>query len=83
MIRLESIFIGIKALLFGIPLGLGLSYLVYLSVGKNELLSYSIPFKPIIIASITVFLLITILMRYSVKKCENQNIIETIRNENI
>ena len=53
MIRLESIFIGVKALLFGIPLGLGLSYLVYLSVGKNELLSYSIPIKPIIISSIT------------------------------
>ena len=83
MIRLESIFIGVKTLLFGIPLGLGLSYLVYLSVGKNELLSYSIPIKPIIISSITVFLLISILMRYSVKKCENQNIIETIRNENI
>jgi putative ABC transport system permease protein len=82
MIRLESIFIGIKSLIFGIPLGIALSALVHLAA-KNQGLAYSFPIRPIIISSITVFLLISILMRYSVKKCENQNIIETIRNENI
>ena len=82
MIRLESIFIGIKSLFFGIPLGIGLSYLVYKSFNEG-IITYSIPVKSIIISSIGVFLLISIIMSYSVKKCKNQNIIETIRNENI
>ncbi len=82
MIRLESLFIGIKSLLFGIPLGIGLSYIVYKSFNQG-IITYSIPVKPIIISSIGVFLLISIIMNYSVNKCKNQNIIETIRNDNI
>jgi putative ABC transport system permease protein len=82
MIRLESLFIGVKSLLFGIPLGCALSFLVYKSFNEG-VITYSLPVKPIIISSIAVFLLISIIMGYSVKKCENQNIIETIRNENI
>ena len=82
MIRLESVFIGIKSLFFGIPLGIGLSYLIYKSFNEG-VITYSIPVKPIIISSIGVFLLISVIMSYSVKKCENQNIIETIRNDNI
>ena len=82
MIRLESLFIGVKSLIFGIPLGCVLSFLIYKSNGE-EILSFALPIKPIIISSIAVFLLISIIMGYSVKKCENQNIIETIRNENI
>ena len=82
MIRLESLFIGVKSLLFGIPIGCVLSYLIYIS-NREGLISFALPIKPIIISSIAVFLLISIIMGYSVKKCENQNIIETIRNENI
>jgi len=82
MIRLESLFIGVKSLLFGIPLGFLLSYAIYKSFDQGAVL-FTIPVKPIIISSIGVFLLISIIMSYSVKKCESQNIIETIRNDNI
>ena len=82
MIRLESLFIGFKSLIFGIPLGCLLSYAIYKAFDEGAIL-FAIPIKPIIISSIGVFLLISIIMSYSVKKCENQNIIETIRNDNI
>lgn len=82
MIRLESLFIGVKSLIFGIPLGCLLSYVIYKAFDEGAVL-FTIPVKPIIISSIGVFLLISIIMSYSVKKCENQNIIETIRNDNI
>ena len=39
--------------------------------------------KPIFISVIAVFILVFIIMRYSIAKINKQNIIETIRNENI
>lgn len=83
MIRLESIFIGIKSLIFAIPLGIGISYLIYYNLGKGEGLTYSLPTIPILITILIVFILISIIMKYSIKKINRQNTIETIRNENI
>jgi len=83
MIRLESIFIGIKSLIFAIPLGIGISYLIYYNLGKEGGLTYSLPTIPILITIIIVFILISIIMKYSIKKINKQNTIETIRNENI
>ena len=42
-----------------------------------------IPWMAILISVVAVGLLISIIMRYSVKQVEKQNIIETIRSENI
>ena len=83
MIRLESLFIGAKSLVFSIPIGIGLSYLVYQAFGSDEMLDYIFPIQSILIGIVCVMLLISVIMNYSVKKTENQNIIETIRNENI
>ncbi len=83
MIRLETVFMGIKSLLFSIPIGIGLSYLMYSALGTNQTLKFTIPIKSIIIAIVTVFLLITCIMKYSIGKINKQNTIETIRNENI
>lgn len=81
MIRLESIFIGTKALLFSIPIGISLSYLMYIAL--EDPYNFHIPFKAIIISIMVVFVLIMIIMKYSMGKINKQNIIETIRNENI
>ena len=83
MIRLESIFYGFKALLIGLPLGIGLSYLLYLAFNEGMIMSYVLPIKMIIICIVFVFLIISLTMRYSLKKINKQNIIETIREENI
>ena len=83
MIRLESVFMGTKALIFGIPVGIILSYFIYNALGKDTGLSYNLPIKYILLTILGVFLLISFIMKYSVKKVSKQNIIETIRNENI
>ena len=83
MIRLESLFIGLKSLIISIPIGLILSYLIYSVMGKNGGLTYDLPILAIIISIIAVFILINSLMRYSINKINKQNIIETIRDENI
>lgn len=83
MIRLESIFYGVKSLVIGIPIGLVLSYGMY-NVFKNSMeMDYVLPYKAIAVAVIFVAVVIGIIMKYSMSKINKQNIIETIRNDNI
>lgn len=84
MVNLESIFIGTKALVFGVPIGLVLSYLL------NKVLtngSFTIAFNPPILATlgavVFVYALLLLIMHYAIKKVNKKNIIDTIRNENI
>ena len=83
MIRLESILYGMKSLLIGIPIGLVLSYLIYKSFGYSMETAYAVPWQAIIISVLFVFVIIGITMKYSVSKISKQNIIETIRQDNI
>ena len=81
MIRLESLFMGIQSLLFGILIGIILSYLIYLSSDSD--IPYKLPIVAIIVSILVVFILISLIMKYSLNKINKQNTIETIRNENI
>ena len=74
---------GIKSLIFGIPIGIGLSYLIYHFLEKESGNPYVLPLTAIIISIIGVYLLISLIMMYSMSKISKQNTIETIRNENI
>ncbi len=83
MIRLESIFMGVKSLVFGVSIGVGLSYAIYRALGEESGVKYEFPVGAVGIAVVAVFLLIFCIMRYSMGKISRQNTIETIRNENI
>lgn len=83
MIRLESIFYGLKSLLIGIPLGLMGSYLIYLAFKEGLEFNYTLPIKSLVIVVLFVSIIIGIIMKYSLSKINKQNIIETIRNDNI
>ena len=83
MIRLESIFYGTKAILIGVPLGILGSYTIYLAFVNSIEMQYNFPIIPTIIAIVTVFILIGGIMKYSLNKINKQNIIETIRKDNI
>ena len=83
MIRLESLFMGVKALFFGIPIGVVLSYVIYHFLSEESGIPYKPPVVAIIISIVVVFILISVIMKYSMNKINRQNTIETIRNENI
>lgn len=83
MIRLESVLYGGKALVIGIPIGVGLSYLLFKAFGISYEMTYELPFKAIGISIVVVAILIWVVMRFSLKKINKQNIIETIRKDNI
>ena len=83
MINYESFIYGMKALAYGIPVGIILSYIIYNITGTIYEAEYHLPIGPILISVIFVFIIIFITMQYSARKTKNQNIIETIRKENI
>lgn len=83
MIKLEGTFIEIKSLFYGIIFGLILSYVIYYFFNRGEAVTYYFPLKEIIILIIVVVIFIDLIMKYSEKKINKQNIIETIRSENI
>lgn len=82
MIRLESVFYGSKALIIGVVSGTILSYVIYISAGESQL-KYSLPLLAIVMSVIVVIILLLGIMKYSIVQIRKQNIIETIRNENI
>ena len=83
MIRLESIFYGLKSLIIGIPIGIILSYGMYIIFRNNMEMEYVLPYKSIVISIVFVVIIIGIIMKYSMSKINKQNVIETIRNDNI
>ena len=82
MIRMESVFYGSKALIIGVVSGTLLSYIIYMAAGESQL-RYTLPLPAIVIAVVVVIILLLGIMKYSIVQIRKQNIIETIRNENI
>ena len=83
MINLETIFYSTKSLIYGIALGLVGTFALYKAFSVKIEKGMYIPINPIIISIIAVFILVFMIMRYSMSKINKQNTIETIRNENI
>lgn len=84
MIRLESLMYGIKSLLIGIPLGVLGVFAIFSSFSKGSVpISFVFPWKAILISIAAVFIVVWLIMKYSISKVNKQNIIETIRNDNI
>ncbi|MDD3303800.1 MAG: FtsX-like permease family protein [Clostridia bacterium] len=83
MIRLESILYGLKSLLIGIPIGLFGSYAIYYSFANAIDFGFIFPWQSILISIIFVFVIVGLTMRYSLNKINKQNIIDTIRQDNI
>ncbi len=83
MVRLESLLYGFKSLIIGIPIGIILSYLVHLAMTKILVTSYAFPTLAILLSIIFVFIIVFGTMYYSLNKINKQNIIDTIRNDNI
>lgn len=83
MIRLESALYSLKSLLIGLPIGVLISFIIYKALANSIDFGYVFPWQAVLVAIAAVVLLVSIIMNYSVKQVSKQNIIETIRNDNI
>lgn len=80
----ESLFFGMKSLIFAIPVSIGVTVLIHYALA--DMMSIStiiIHWKYIIISIVSVFVIVLLTMMYSTSKIKKHNIIEQIREENI
>ncbi len=82
MIYTENILYSSRSLLIGIPLGVLGSFAIYKASAMRIDVGYQIPWMPILLSVLFVFLIVGLTMLYSLRKMNEQNIIETIRSEN-
>lgn len=83
MISYESIFYGFKALLYGLPISLGIMYLIYKATLNSFQYPFWLPWVSLGICFGSVFVIVGSAMLYSIGKVKKENIIETLRQENI
>jgi len=83
MLSLESILCSLKSLFYGIPLGLGASYLMYRFMMESVWFAYPFPWLAIIQCVIAVFAITWLTMRYSVSRLRNKSIVDGIRSESL
>ena len=83
MINLETLFYSLKALIFGIVLGLIASFAIYKAFAQSLDYGFKIPMQAILISILFVFVMVFIIMKFAIGKINKQNIIDTIRKENI
>lgn len=80
----ESLFFGLKSLLYALPVSFGVIILIHLSM--SNMISTSgilIPWNSILLSIVMVFVIVLLTMLYSASKIKKQNILEQIREENI
>ena len=83
MVNLETIFYSVKALLYGIILGLIASFGIYKAFANSLDFGFIWPSGALLISVVFVFIIVFIIMRFAISKINKQNIIETIRKENV
>jgi putative ABC transport system permease protein len=81
MLNLESVLCSMKSLMYGLPLGVLGSYLVYTALEMPVDMSYKLPWVPIIQCTAGVFIISWVVMRYAASRLRGGSIVEVIRNE--
>lgn len=83
MISFESVFYGIRSLLFSLPISLAINYLLYKVMGNNfgMPLNTAFSWQAYLGVVVMIFLIVGTTLLYSVGKVKNDNIIETLKNE--
>lgn len=83
MIRFESLFYGMNAIIIGLPLGGIASYLLYQAVGLSFQFTFQLPWLHMLVSSAAVLCLTFATMAYGASKIKNKSIVEMLRQDTI
>ncbi len=79
----ECVLYGLKGLIYGIPVSILVSYLLYNIISDGVTLSFYIPWYSICVSVASVFVVVFATMLYSVGKIKKDNTIDALKNENL
>jgi putative ABC transport system permease protein len=83
MLRYESLFYGLTALLCGLPLGIALSVLIYYQFDGVSTFAFSLPWGAIAACIAGVLAIVFATMMISGAMIRDDNIVDTIKEENL
>lgn len=83
MLQYECIIYGSKSLLYGLPMSIFVTILIYMAIHSGYESGFYLPWEAMGIAVISVFIVVFGTMMYAVQKIKEDNPIDALRNENI
>lgn len=84
MLRYESLFYGLTALLYGLPIGIALSVLIYLQFDSGvSSFAFSLPWEAIAGCIVGILAIVMVTMMISGAMIRNDRIVDTIKDENV
>ncbi|AYK08118.1 ABC transporter permease [Brevibacillus laterosporus] len=83
MMNYESIFYGVKSLLFGLPISFVVMYLTYRAFSNKFSYGFTLPWMSILSVIVAVFVIVSFAIVYSGAKVKKENIIDALKQENI
>ncbi|MDE6425270.1 MAG: ABC transporter permease [Ruminococcus sp.] len=83
MMNYECLMYGTKSLIFGLPVSFGMTFLIHVALHSGIENDFFIPWDAVAVAVFSVFAVVFATMLYSVSKIKSDNLIETLKNENI
>ncbi|OAB42002.1 ABC transporter permease [Paenibacillus glacialis] len=83
MMNYESIFYGVKSLLFGLPASFVVMYLIYRAFSNKFSYGFTVPWMSILSVIVAVFVIVGSAMLYCGAKVKKENIIDALKQENI
>lgn len=82
MIRYESLFYGVKALAYGLPISFAAMVAMHFALGQTFDYGFIVPWGSVAFVIVVIFLIVGAAMLYSIAKIKNDNIIESLKQEN-
>ena len=83
MMRFECLLYGSKALLWGLPVSIGVSWLIWKAVNNAFIAPYRLPWTAMAIAAGSVFLVVFATMLYATGKIKKDNPIDALKQETL
>lgn len=82
MSNFECLLYGVKGLMYGLPVAVGITALIWYAMSQEIAIGFYIPWYSIAIAVGSVFLVVFATMLYSMGKIRKDNVVETLKEEN-
>jgi putative ABC transport system permease protein len=81
MMNFECIFYGFKALFYGLPVSVVITWFIYKGVNAGVDTPFIFPWLSLGISAFAVFFIVFITMLYSIKKIQKENTVEALKND--
>ncbi len=83
MMNFECLLYGFKGLIYGLPVSILITWFIYRAISGGLEMNFFIPWYSLVIAIGSVFVVVFATMLYSMRRIKKENIMDTLKDENI